>query len=206
MTDHDDKELSTKEIILNTALRIIQQEGLESVTLRKIASSANVNLALVNYYFGSKDNLISEALKLMFDSKVLALDILDDRSVDPITRYRRYMLHCAKMLQEQPDLLRQMLGNGNIKFDTAHEYVGYLKKLGASKIISVLREITGEEDSEVLASMMMQIHAACFFPTFLMRHRKFIFGEQQSLPIERQIDLLFDHYFSRYKQSPTQDR
>lgn len=206
MTEQDDKELSTKENILNAALRIIQQEGLEGVTLRKIASLANVNLALVNYYFGSKDKLVSEALKSMFDSKIAGLDILDDLSVDPITRYRRYMLHCAKMLQEQPDLLRQMLGNGSIRFDTAHEYVSYLKKLGATKIVSVLREITGEEDTEVLASMMMQIHAACFFPTFLLRHRKVLFAEQQPLPIERQIDLLFDHYFSRYKQSPAKDR
>jgi AcrR family transcriptional regulator len=206
MTELGDKECSTKELILNAVLRIIKQDGVESITLRKIASEANVNLALVNYHFGSKDKLVSEALKSIFDSKLSELDILDDLSLDPLVRYKQYMLNCAKRMEEQPDLLKQMLGKGHILFESHHEYVSYLKKLGANKVVSVLREITGEEDMDVLVSMMMQIHAACFFPTYLISHRRALYEEQRLLPIERQIDLLFEHYFSPYKQASEPDR
>ncbi|GJM80880.1 hypothetical protein HMSSN139_33760 [Paenibacillus sp. HMSSN-139] len=57
--------LTTKQNIIQATLELIKTEGADQVTLRKITAAANVNLALVNYYFGSKDNLINEALKLL---------------------------------------------------------------------------------------------------------------------------------------------
>lgn len=47
----------TKEKILDATLHLIKSEGIDSVTIRKIASEAGTNVALINYYFGSKENL-----------------------------------------------------------------------------------------------------------------------------------------------------
>jgi AcrR family transcriptional regulator len=49
---------ATQELILEAALRILGRAGLPGLTARAIAAEAGTNLALVNYYFGSKQNLL----------------------------------------------------------------------------------------------------------------------------------------------------
>lgn len=49
---------STQELILDAALRILARDGLPGLTARAIAAEAGTNLALVNYHFGSKQNLL----------------------------------------------------------------------------------------------------------------------------------------------------
>ena len=50
----------TRSAILNAAERLYADRGFGDVTLRDIVATANVNLAAVNYHFGSKDELIAE--------------------------------------------------------------------------------------------------------------------------------------------------
>jgi AcrR family transcriptional regulator len=50
----------TRAAILNAAERLYADRGFADVTLRDIVAAADVNLAAVNYHFGSKDELIAE--------------------------------------------------------------------------------------------------------------------------------------------------
>src|SRR6195952_4718419 len=50
----------TRTAILGAAERLYAGRGFGDVTLRDIVAAANVNLAAVNYHFGSKDELIAE--------------------------------------------------------------------------------------------------------------------------------------------------
>jgi AcrR family transcriptional regulator len=58
----------TRTAILNAAERLYAERGFGDVTLRDIVAAADVNLAAVNYHFGSKDELIAE----LFVSRSLA--------------------------------------------------------------------------------------------------------------------------------------
>src|SRR5271167_2065472 len=60
----------TRSAILNAAERLYADRGFADVTLRDIVAAANVNLAAVNYHFGSKDELIAE----LFVTRSLALN------------------------------------------------------------------------------------------------------------------------------------
>jgi AcrR family transcriptional regulator len=42
--------------------RLLASAGVESLTSRAISEAAGTNLALITYYFGSKDNLVAEAM------------------------------------------------------------------------------------------------------------------------------------------------
>jgi AcrR family transcriptional regulator len=53
----------TKEIILDTAERLFARSSFSSVSLREITAEAGVNLAAVNYHFGSKDALLLAVFK-----------------------------------------------------------------------------------------------------------------------------------------------
>src|SRR3954451_11722710 len=60
----------TRTAILAAAERLYADRGFADVTLRDIVAAADVNLAAVNYHFGSKDELIAE----LFVTRSLALN------------------------------------------------------------------------------------------------------------------------------------
>src|ERR1700755_62855 len=57
---HDMPTDHTRTAILSAAERLYADRGFGEVTLRDIVAAADVNLAAVNYHFGSKDELIAE--------------------------------------------------------------------------------------------------------------------------------------------------
>ncbi|MDO5091526.1 MAG: helix-turn-helix domain-containing protein [Cardiobacteriaceae bacterium] len=50
-------QFSTKDRIIQAAEKLYIEHGITATSLRHITQEANVNLAAVNYYFGSKDGL-----------------------------------------------------------------------------------------------------------------------------------------------------
>jgi len=54
--------------IVNATIDVIEKRGIAALTVRAIARTAGVNIAAVNYYFGSKDRLIDAALALTLDN------------------------------------------------------------------------------------------------------------------------------------------
>lgn len=54
------KEFSEKQIhILDVAEKLIAKKGFEGTSIRDISSQANINVAMISYYFGSKEKMMS---------------------------------------------------------------------------------------------------------------------------------------------------
>ena len=54
---------ATKDLVFETAERLFALHGFQKVSVRDITAEAGVNLASVNYHFGSKDALLFEIFK-----------------------------------------------------------------------------------------------------------------------------------------------
>ena len=54
---------STKDRILGAAEELFAQHGFAGTSLRQVTSRADVNIAAVNYHFGSKENLVNEVFR-----------------------------------------------------------------------------------------------------------------------------------------------
>jgi Transcriptional regulator len=53
-----------KERIMNTVVKLLQeQKDVNKISIRQIAEEANVNSALINYYYQSKENLLNLAVE-----------------------------------------------------------------------------------------------------------------------------------------------
>lgn len=77
-------EEGTKERILNTAIDIIEREGIEAATARAISAEAKVNLAAINYHYRTKDALMSAALAASWNHALEDLQgFLNQRPWDP---------------------------------------------------------------------------------------------------------------------------
>lgn len=69
---------STKDRILGAAEELFAQHGFAGTSLRQVTSHADVNIAAVNYHFGSKENLVNEVFRRRMDemttSRLLQLE------------------------------------------------------------------------------------------------------------------------------------
>ena len=83
---------STKERILAAAEELFAQHGFAGTSLRQVTSQAAVNIAAVNYHFGSKENLINEVFR---------------RRMDVMTAQRLQQLEAA--LRDHPGQLEPIL-------------------------------------------------------------------------------------------------
>lgn len=76
----------TREALLDAARRVVRDKGLAGTTSREITAAADANLAAITYHFGSKDELVAEALFDEIQRRVTpVLDALDG-SGDPALR------------------------------------------------------------------------------------------------------------------------
>src|SRR5690606_22540364 len=83
---------STKDRILGAAEELFAQFGFAGTSLRQVTSRADVNIAAVNYHFGSKENLVNEVFR---------------RRMDGMSARRLEMLEAAK--RERPGELEPVL-------------------------------------------------------------------------------------------------
>ena len=58
---------STKDRILHAAEELFAAQGFATTSLRQVTSRADVNIAAVNYHFGSKENLVNEVFRRRMD-------------------------------------------------------------------------------------------------------------------------------------------
>ena len=70
---------TTRLSILDAAERCFAESGFDGVSLRTITERAQVDLALVNYHFGTKENLLHEVIarraRIVHDERVRALEL-----------------------------------------------------------------------------------------------------------------------------------
>lgn len=79
--------MDTKTKILNAAELLFAEKGFATTSLREITSDAEVNLAAVNYHFGSKKELIKALMKRYLDQLspilVTALTKVNEQAEQP---------------------------------------------------------------------------------------------------------------------------
>lgn len=96
--------------IVEATLSILENEGLEGVTHRRVADAAGVPLAATTYYFSSKDDLMQAAMVALIDREAaifgaLATEVTTagtlsvDEGVEALIAYQRYLLREKRMAQ-----------------------------------------------------------------------------------------------------------
>lgn len=203
MTYMEENDLSRKENILKVTLDIIKEEGFEGVTIRKIASRAKVNIALINYHFGSKDNLISEALKILINVFKDAFISLDDTTLPPRKRLENFIINYTKIAIQYPEIVKRVFLQNSFNFESQNEFLHFLKTTGFIKIHHTLHEITGKTDNSELMAMMIQMMGSIIFPIIMFPELKKASGIDPSSPgaFENYIKLLIENYFSQYNNT-----
>lgn len=87
---------SAKDKIFQATMELVTAGKTEQqITTREIAIKAGVNLALVNYYYQSKENLLSQVVGTLMDDIVKQTIQNDHKNADAQTRLRNMLLVTA---------------------------------------------------------------------------------------------------------------
>jgi AcrR family transcriptional regulator len=75
----EQSSIETRQRIIEAAEKLFAMRGIEGVSIRDITQAAGVNLAAINYHFGTKSALAAEVFKHCIDPlNVRRLELLDD--------------------------------------------------------------------------------------------------------------------------------
>ncbi len=111
-----EKDDSTREHILKTALQAFSLQGFEGASTRSIATQAGVNQGLIPYYFRTKQALWREAVDRAFDELHVAMDGVLARE-GPVEResIARTIRAYVAFVASHPEFVRMMNEEGKRK-------------------------------------------------------------------------------------------
>ena len=96
----------TRTRILDAAEELFMLHGFEGTSMRQLTAKAGVNLAAVNYHFGSKDALIEAVFRRRLDpmnaARIAALEALETsgRGLSPDTIIRAFVGEGLRMIED----------------------------------------------------------------------------------------------------------
>ncbi|OOG72720.1 TetR/AcrR family transcriptional regulator [Flavobacterium sp. A45] len=84
-TDFNEKQIQ----ILRVAETLFAEKGFDGTSIRDIAKEAKINIAMVSYYFGSKEQLLEAIILNRATAIKLQLDILTLEDLDPLQKIHK---------------------------------------------------------------------------------------------------------------------
>lgn len=91
----------SKKRILDTMVRLLmERKDVNKITIRQIAEHAEVNSALINYYYQSKENLVYKAVELCMENTAKKIFDNDMQDANPVTRLKNMIKAFANFVFE----------------------------------------------------------------------------------------------------------
>ncbi len=99
------KSKSTEQKIFDAATELFLEKGVDRTSVREIAARAGINLALMNYYFRSKENLFGAIFSNLVQKNSEELIRVLNSDLGLEEKIRRYVSVYIDMLSENPLLV-----------------------------------------------------------------------------------------------------
>lgn len=116
-----------RERIIFAAIEILEKDGARGITTRRIAAEAGVNTAAVNYYFGSKDELVRQVLTLTLSHGFTDwIEILRDENLDAQTRLYAVLSIMLEGIERNPGVVRAHMFESGVMEGSRAELTGHV--------------------------------------------------------------------------------
>ncbi|MEO8747671.1 MAG: TetR/AcrR family transcriptional regulator [Rhodanobacter sp.] len=144
---------TTKDRILGAAEQLFAQRGFDGASLRRVTAAAGVNLAAVNYHFGSKEKLVEQVLRRRLDvlnaRRLAALVEVEGRPGTTLEHVLAAYIHPALELSHDAggDLFMRMLARAFAEHDERlreflSESYGHVMKRFAAEFARLLPHLS----------------------------------------------------------------
>lgn len=166
-------EMDTRDILLQTAAKLFAEHGFEAVSTRMLAKESGVNMAMIAYYFGSKEKLfeaiiesrvpqMTEILRGLLESDLEPFDKLNalvEAYIERVFSFQSFtkLIYRELSLEQRPDHSRLILDAIMINWDIAYQIIeeGQQKGVFKKDIDTVMTM------SSVFSSIIQPINTPC---------------------------------------------
>ena len=114
-----------KNHILQTAEKLFAEKGFDAATVRDIAENAGVNLAMISYYFGSKEKMMESLFhERMIVTKLKVEQLMNNENISPfgkveimLDEYIKKVIHnqsfykillCEQVMRKNPTIIEML--------------------------------------------------------------------------------------------------
>lgn len=194
------KGTRVRETMVRETAHIIRENGFKHATVRTIAERAKVNIASIRYYFGSKDQLIGEAIEYLMNDFETMVQCLEDPGKSPHDRLTSFMQGYFQLANVHPALYRSISFAGpDAKENTYFIYIHLLHNRCWAPVLANIQEYTGIEDDHTLAIKALQLFASLEYPLILQSNDTRLESLQYIAPeqIDRYIATLLESLLPR---------
>ena len=101
-TEHDTSEIEPKQRIMDAAIKLFAKKGYAATGMRELAKEAGVNLAMINYYFGSKQNILEEIIDAFCKEDLARKVKIFQSDVDIEEKLRLIIADTVQFYREKP--------------------------------------------------------------------------------------------------------
>lgn len=136
-------EYSEKQIqIINAAQKLFAEKGFDGTSVRDIAHEADVNVAMISYYFGSKEKLMEAVFeKKSTNIRLKVENLLQDKSLSPLQKVNVLIDDYVEKFIDQQQFHKIMVREQMIDKDTPlAALIHDLKKKNQESIKKLIHE------------------------------------------------------------------
>jgi AcrR family transcriptional regulator len=104
--DFNDKQIQ----ILEAAEQLFADKGYDGTSVRDIADEAKVNVAMISYYFGSKEKMLDSLFSFRSEASLMKLEsVLYHKNITTLQKVNMLIDYYIDRIQEQPCFHRIMM-------------------------------------------------------------------------------------------------
>jgi AcrR family transcriptional regulator len=162
------KRQQTREHIMTATVACIEKYGIQGLTIRNIAEQANLNSAAINYYFGSKQELLKATFEFTWGNAIEDWDeIVNRKDTDTYTVLFDFFMFTIEGVYRYPNLSKayfyEPIISGNYKGYVVMEFIGLLRRL-RDKIRTLNPDMAYEDIDRSLMQMTSSIFLLVLMP------------------------------------------
>jgi AcrR family transcriptional regulator len=160
------KDTTTEKKIKEAAKSVFYSKGFEGCSSREIAQSAGLNVALVNYYFRSKNKLFQEIFSEALDEFIESMVKVFNTDLSLIEKLTIFIEKEFDFLAKHPELPNFIINELNRDENCALEQSQYFEKVRDTGIFEQMKmaQDEGEMISIDLTSVILLILSNCQYP------------------------------------------
>lgn len=94
--------------ILQVAEKLFAEKGFDGTSVREISKAAKINIAMVSYYFGSKDKMLEALVLFRTDDLAIQIENLSKELLSPLEKIMRLVDLYISRINKNKDIYKIM--------------------------------------------------------------------------------------------------
>jgi len=189
------RDLSTEEKIKKAALKLFTKKGYAATRTRDISAEAGINLALLNYYFRSKEKLFELVMTEILQNFFTGIkQIFNDEETSVEEKVKIFVARYTALLKKQPELPLFIFQEIRLNPDRLAARMGVRQVFSSFFFIQLERVMVEKEIHDIHPiHYIMNMIGMCVFPFIgapLFRHALGLSDKRYKELMDERVELI----------------